>query len=156
MNLPRSESSPISLFSILSSSPSNLPFEMINSFSTKSRGRFFDSFHDGDPPVPPRKHSRQKLHPRRIGQRHGPRAPDSQEHLLGAGRRHRPRAPNHSTCHGWELAGGGGDSIASCSFGSTFLETIFLAEGYPSFCLPFFGSFSVDCEVHCPSFASFA
>jgi len=41
--------------------------------------------------------------------------------------------------------GGGGDSIASCSFGSTILETIFLAEGFPSFCLPFFGSFSVDC-----------
>jgi hypothetical protein len=40
---------------------------------------------------------------------------------------------------------GGGDSVASCLFGGTFLETIFLAEGFPSFCLPFFGSFSVDC-----------
>ena len=40
---------------------------------------------------------------------------------------------------------GGGDSIASCSFGGTFVETIFLVEGFPSFCLPFFGSFSVDC-----------
>ena len=38
-----------------------------------------------------------------------------------------------------------GDSIASCSFGGTFVETIFLDEGFPSFCLPFFGSFSVDC-----------
>jgi hypothetical protein len=38
-----------------------------------------------------------------------------------------------------------GDSVASCSFGGTFLETFFLAEGFPSFCLPFFGSFSVDC-----------
>jgi hypothetical protein len=40
---------------------------------------------------------------------------------------------------------GGGDSIASCSFGGTFVETIFFDEGFPSFCLPFFGSFSVDC-----------
>ena len=40
---------------------------------------------------------------------------------------------------------GGGDSIASCSFGGTFVETIFLDEGVPSFCLPFFGSVSVDC-----------
>ncbi len=31
------------------------------------------------------------------------------------------------------------------SFGSTFVETIFLDEGFPSFCLPFFGSVSVDC-----------
>ena len=40
---------------------------------------------------------------------------------------------------------GEGGSIASCSFGGTFVETIFLDEGFPSFCLPFFGSFSVDC-----------
>jgi len=40
---------------------------------------------------------------------------------------------------------GWGGSIASCSFGGTFVETIFLDEGFPSFCLPFFGSFSVDC-----------
>jgi hypothetical protein len=33
---------------------------------------------------------------------------------------------------------GGGDSIASCSFGGTFVETIFFDEGFPSFCLPFF------------------
>jgi hypothetical protein len=39
----------------------------------------------------------------------------------------------------------GGGSIASCSFGGTFVVTIFLDEGFPSFCLPFFGSFSVDC-----------
>jgi hypothetical protein len=45
------------------------------------------------------------------------------------------------------LGGGGGiyDFIASCSFRGTFVETIFLDEGFPSFCLPFFGSFSVDC-----------
>jgi hypothetical protein len=42
---------------------------------------------------------------------------------------------------------GGGDSVSSCSFGGTFLETIFLAEGFPSFRLPFFGSFSVDCWI---------
>jgi hypothetical protein len=39
----------------------------------------------------------------------------------------------------------GGGSFASCSFGGTFVETIFLDEGFASFCLPFFGSFSVDC-----------
>jgi len=45
------------------------------------------------------------------------------------------------------LRWGGGiyGSIASCSFGGTFVETIFLDEGFPSFCLPFFDSFSVDC-----------
>jgi hypothetical protein len=36
----------------------------------------------------------------RVGRRHGPRAPNPQEHLL-RGRRHRPRAPNHSTENGW-------------------------------------------------------
>jgi len=30
-------------------------------------------------------------------------------------------------------------------FGGTFVETIFLDEGFPSFCLAFFGLFSVDC-----------
>ncbi len=61
----------------------------------------------GDPPLPPRKRSRQKHHPRCVGRRHGPRAPDSQEHLL-SGRQHRPRAPNQSTRHGWDWAGGRG------------------------------------------------
>jgi hypothetical protein len=37
---------------------------------------------------------------RRIGRRHGPRAPNPQEYLL-CGRRHRPRAPNQSTVNGW-------------------------------------------------------
>jgi hypothetical protein len=37
---------------------------------------------------------------RRVGQRHGPRAPNPQEHLL-CGRRHRPRAPNKYTENGW-------------------------------------------------------
>ncbi len=36
----------------------------------------------------------------RVGCRHGPRAPNPQEHLL-CGRRHRPRAPNQSTVNGW-------------------------------------------------------
>ena len=36
---------------------------------------------------------------------------------------------------GFGLGGGGGIyySIASCSFGGTFVETIFLDEGFPSF-----------------------
>ncbi len=37
---------------------------------------------------------------RRVGHRHGPRAPNPQEHLL-RGRQHRPRAPNQSTVNGW-------------------------------------------------------
>jgi hypothetical protein len=36
----------------------------------------------------------------RVGHRHGPRAPNPQEHLL-PGRRHRPQAPNQSTVNGW-------------------------------------------------------
>jgi hypothetical protein len=36
----------------------------------------------------------------RVGRRHGPRAPNPQEHLL-CGQRHRPRAPNQSTENGW-------------------------------------------------------
>ncbi len=37
---------------------------------------------------------------RRVGPRHGPRAPNPQEHLL-CGRRHRPHTPNQSTENGW-------------------------------------------------------
>jgi hypothetical protein len=37
---------------------------------------------------------------RRIGRRHGPRAPNPHEHLL-CGRQHWPRAPNQSTVNGW-------------------------------------------------------
>jgi hypothetical protein len=36
----------------------------------------------------------------RVGRRHGPRAPNTQEYLL-CGRRHRPRAPNQFTVNGW-------------------------------------------------------
>ncbi len=43
--------------------------------------------------TPPWKRSRCKHRPRCAGQRHGPRDPDPQEHLL-CGRWHRPRAPN--------------------------------------------------------------
>jgi hypothetical protein len=74
---------------------------MSSSSSTNSKGRFLDFFRDVDKPVPPRKRSRRHHHSRRTGRRHGPRAPDLQEHLL-SGRRHRPRAPNQSTRHGWD------------------------------------------------------
>jgi hypothetical protein len=36
----------------------------------------------------------------RVGRRHGPRAPNTQEYLLCC-QRHRPRAPNQSTVNGW-------------------------------------------------------
>ena len=101
MYLLRLESSSISPFLMMSSSPSSLPFNMSSSSSTNSKGRFLDFFRDVDKPVPPRKRSRRHHRSRRTGRRHGPRAPDLQEHLLG-GRRHRPRAPNQSTCHGWD------------------------------------------------------
>ena len=98
---PRLPMSSISPFSMMSSSISSLPFNMSNSFSTNSKGSFLDFFCDGDKPVPPRKRSRQHQRSRCTGRRHGPRAPDLQEYLLGE-RRHRPHAPNQSTCHGWE------------------------------------------------------
>jgi hypothetical protein len=83
--------------------PSSLPFNMSSSSSTNSKGRFLDFFRDVDKPVPPRKRSRRHHRSRRTGRRHGPRAPDLQEHLLsGRRRRHLPRLPNQSTCHGWE------------------------------------------------------
>ncbi len=44
---------------------------------------------------------RQRARPcRRVGRRHGPQAPNPQEHLI-RGRRHRPHAPNQSTVNGW-------------------------------------------------------
>ncbi len=44
---------------------------------------------------------RQRARPcHRVGRRHGPWAPNLQEHLL-RGRQHRPRAPNQSTVNGW-------------------------------------------------------
>jgi hypothetical protein len=101
MYLLRSESSLISPFSMMSSSPSSLPFNMSGSSSTNSKGGLLDFFRDVDKPVPPRKRSRQHHRSCRTGRRHGPRAPDLQEHLL-SGRRHRPGLPNQSTCHGWE------------------------------------------------------
>jgi hypothetical protein len=42
-------------------------------------------------------------------------------------------------------AGNRGGGFLLVFLESTILETIFLAEGFPSFCLPFCGSFSVDC-----------
>jgi hypothetical protein len=50
---------------------------------------------------PPRKRTRRKPRPRRVCQRHGPRAPNQVEPLL-CGQRHWPRAPNQPTCDGWD------------------------------------------------------
>jgi hypothetical protein len=50
---------------------------------------------------PPRKRTRRKPCPRRVCQRHGPRAPNQVEPLL-CGQSHWPRAPNQSTCDGWD------------------------------------------------------
>jgi hypothetical protein len=72
-----------------------------SSSSTNSKGRFLDFFRVGDKPIPPRKRSQQHHRSRRTGRRHGPRAPNLQEHLL-SGRPQRPRAPNQSTCYSWE------------------------------------------------------
>ncbi len=54
----------------------------------------------------------------RVGRRHGPRAPNPQEHLL-CGQQHRPRAPNQSTVNGWAYAVME-NLVASCSFGDTW------------------------------------
>jgi hypothetical protein len=61
---------------------------------------------------------------RRVGQRHGPRAPNPQEHLLHR-RHHRPRAPNQSTENGWAQVDVG-DFFASCSLGGTWGICCFL------------------------------
>ena len=82
-------------------SPSLQPFTIEGATSTYSGGGFNDSFQDNGVILPPGEYPRRKFRPRRVGRRHGPRAPNPLDHLLCGGR-HRPRASNQST--GWASA----------------------------------------------------
>ena len=84
-------SSPMSCAMTSSSSPSLQPFLLHENGSIKKGER--DAHHQ--------KGTCRRIHPRRVGQRHRPRAPNPLNHLLCGGR-HRPRASNQST--GWASA----------------------------------------------------
>jgi hypothetical protein len=83
-----------------SSTPSLLPFTFNSKVCLSLEGVVAHPFCAGGLTPPPQKCTQCKHQPLCICQRHGPRAPDPQEHLL-LGRRHRPRAPNQSTSNGW-------------------------------------------------------
>jgi hypothetical protein len=97
----RSNMSSPSLLPMTLPSPSHQPFTIEGGNSTSSGGGFNDSFRDNSVILPPRECPRRKYCPRRVGRRHGPRAPNPLDHLACGGR-HRPRASNQST--GWALA----------------------------------------------------
>ena len=97
----RSNMSSPSLLPMTLPSPSHQPFTIEGGNSTYSGGGFNDSFRDNGVFLPPRECPRRKYCPRRVGRRHGPRAPNPLDHLVCGGR-HRPRASNQST--GWALA----------------------------------------------------
>jgi hypothetical protein len=80
--------------------PSLFPSNLVG-FTVSSAGGNAHPFQTCGPTPPPRKRTQRKLCPHRICRRHGPRAPNPQEHLL-RGRQHRPRAPNQSTGNGWD------------------------------------------------------
>jgi hypothetical protein len=79
-----------------SSTPSLLPFTFGSKVCLFSEGVAAHPFCAGGLTPPPRKRTQRKHQPLCVCRRHGPRAPDPQEHLL-CGRGHRPRAPNQST-----------------------------------------------------------
>ena len=79
-------SSPMSYTVTSSSSPSLQPFLLHENGSIEKRER--DAHHQ--------KGTCRWIRPRRVGQRHRPRAPNPLDHLLCGGR-HRPRASNQST-----------------------------------------------------------
>ena len=97
----RSNMSSPSLLPMTLPSPSHQPFTIEGGNSTYSGGGFNDSFRDNSVILPPRECPRRKYCPRRVGRRHGPRAPNPLDHLACGGR-HRPQASNQST--GWALA----------------------------------------------------
>ena len=82
------KSSPMSYAITLSSSPSLQPFLLHEKGSIKK----------GERDAHQQKGTCRWIHPRRVGQRHRPRAPNPLNHLLCGGH-HRPRASNQST--GW-------------------------------------------------------
>jgi hypothetical protein len=78
-------------FSTTSPTPSLLPFTFSSKVLLSLGGGTVHPFCVGNPP--PQKRTQRKHQPCCACQRHGPWAPNPQEHLL-CGRRHRPRAPN--------------------------------------------------------------
>jgi hypothetical protein len=85
------KSSPMSFAMTSSSSPSLQPF------TSHEKG----TIAMGERDAHQRKGTCRRIRPRRVGRRHGPRAPNPPDHLLCGGR-HRPRASNQST--GWASA----------------------------------------------------
>ncbi len=78
-------------FSTTSPTPSRLPFTFSSKVLLFSGGGTGHPFCVGNPP--PQKRTQRKHQPCHACQRHGPWAPNPQEHLLH-GRRHQPWAPN--------------------------------------------------------------
>jgi hypothetical protein len=140
--------------STISSTPSLLPFTFSNKVCLSLGGETAHPFCAGGQIPPPWKRTQHKHQPHCVGRRHGPRAPNPQEHLLHR-HQHWPRAPNQSISNGWTLGEGDpsaytlgilllsvlfealGEYVASCSFGGIFWETIFLAEVYLLLVFPF-------------------
>jgi hypothetical protein len=83
-----------------SSTPYLLPFTFGSKVCLSLEGVVAHPFCAGGLTPPPQKRSQRKHQPCCAGRRHGPRAPNPQEHLL-PGRQHQPRAPNQSTSNGW-------------------------------------------------------
>ncbi len=79
-----------------SSTPSLLPFTFGSEVCLSLEGVVAHPFCDGGLTPPPRKRTQRKHQPLCVCRRHGPRAPNPQEHLL-CGWRHWSRAPNQST-----------------------------------------------------------
>ncbi len=91
--------------STASSTPSLLPFTFGSKVCLSLEGVVAHPFCAGGLTPPPQKCTQRKHQPLCVCRRHGPRAPDPQEHLL-CGRRHRPRAPIYFEWIG--LSGGRG------------------------------------------------
>jgi hypothetical protein len=85
--------------SMTSSTPTLLPSIFSGKVRSSSGGGTVHLFCVGGQNPPSWKRSRRKHQPHRAGQRHGPRAPNPQEHLL-RWRQHWPRARNQSTSNG--------------------------------------------------------
>jgi hypothetical protein len=79
--------------SMTSSTPTLLPSIFSGEVLLSLGGGTAHPFCVGGQNPPPRKRSQRKHQPCHAGRRHGPRAPDPQEHLL-CERQHWPRAPN--------------------------------------------------------------
>ncbi len=87
--------SPLTAFS----TSSLLPFTFGSKVCQSLEGVVAHPFCAGCLTPPPWRHTRQKHRPLCVCRRHGPRAPNPQQHLL-CGWQHQPHAPNQSTSNG--------------------------------------------------------